>query len=81
MRISGEYFSYFCPGGMFIMGGTFIYFCRIVQEVRLLRRVRLFGTLEYASGSLVSLPPYFTLIRSFRAESHVASRAALGKVH
>ena len=34
------------PGGMSIREGTFIYFRDIVQGVLLLRRVRLFGTIE-----------------------------------
>ena len=35
------------PGGTSIREGTFIHFRGIVQGVLLLRRVRLFGTIEY----------------------------------
>ena len=34
------------PGGMSIREGTFIFFLDFVQGVLLLRRVRLFGTIE-----------------------------------
>ena len=41
--IFSRIFSLFCSVGTFIKGGTFIHFCLIVQGVRLLGRVRLFG--------------------------------------